>query len=354
MPDGHEATTQKEIARRLAAFTGFACEGKYDPLRQYAAPLYFVPSDTLTSETASRLGVRCEHDLFGGVVPYPFVATKTITHPLVDVASPAPTGWCAAFPRRVAKDVLDGFSAFVKDDALLAGRKLLECGPVRVKRATGIAGRGQSTVDNAGDLARALDAIDAEEMARFGAVIEQNLNDVNTYSVGQVRVADAVGTYYGTQYLTTNNHGAQVYGGSELIVVQGDCDALLALTLPENIRRAIAQACIYDDAATQCFGGFYASRRNYDVAQGLDAAGRHRSGVLEQSWRLGGASGAEIGALEAFRVEPTRHTVRAISREVYGDSPALPAHAVVYFSGIDPRVGPLTKYSWTEPYADTR
>jgi len=353
MPDGHEAITQKEIARRLAAFTGFACEGKYDPLRQYASPLYFVPSDTLTSETASRLGVRCEHDLFGGVVPYAFVATKTITHPLVDDVSPAPTGWCAAFPHRVADAVLDGFSAFAKDDALLAGRKLLQCGPVRVKRATGIAGRGQSTVDNAGDLARALDAIDAEEMARFGAVVEQNLNDVKTYSVGQIRVADTVGTYFGTQYLTTNNHGAQVYGGSELIVVQGDFDALLALTLSEDIRRAIAQARVYDAAATQCFDGFYASRRNYDVAQGLDAAGRHRSGVLEQSWRLGGASGAEIGALEAFRIEPTQHAVHAISREVYGNSPALPAHAVVYFSGIDPRVGPLTKYSWTEPYADT-
>ena len=49
-----------------------------------------------------------------------------------------------------------------------------------------------------------------------------------------------------------------------------------------------------------------------------DAVGRRRSGVLEQSWRAGGASGAEIAALEAFRADPSLPSVRAITREVYG------------------------------------
>jgi Protein of unknown function (DUF3182) len=347
-PDGHDAFTRKEIARRLAAFTGFAYEGEYDPHQSYAAPPYFVPGNTLTSDTASRLGIHDEHDLFGAVVPCAFVATKTITHPLLDAASSAPAGWSPEFPRRVADIVLDGVSVFAREDALVAGRRLLGFGPIRVKRATGIAGLGQFIVDNAADLARALDAIDAEEMARFGAVVEQNLADVATYSVGEVRVGDVVVTYYGTQHLTTNNRGVEVYGGSDLVVVQGDFDALLALALPEEIRLAIAQARAYDDAAAQCFDGLFASRRNYDVAQGLDAAGQRRSGVLEQSWRLGGASGAEICALEAFRADPSLRIVRAMSREVYGAAPVLPANATVYFSGNDPYVGPLTKYAWTE------
>ena len=347
-PDGHEASTRKEIARRLAALMGCAYDGEYDPHRQYATLPYFVPANALTSETAAWLGVSGEHDLYGGVVPEPFVATKTITHPLRDGASRAPAGWCIEFPRRVAHVVLDGFSAFAKEDALLVGRKLLAFGPVRVKRAAGIAGRGQSVESNAADLVRALDAIDAAEMARFGVVVEQNLAGVTTYSVGQVRVADAVCTYHGTQQLTTNNRGEEIYGGSDLIVVKGDFDALLALTLTEDIRLAIAQARGYDEAATRSFDGFFASRRNYDVARGLDAAGQRRSGVLEQSWRLGGASGAEIGALEAFRADSSLRTVRAISREVYGEAPVLPANAAVYFSGNDPHVGPLTKYAWTE------
>jgi hypothetical protein len=249
---------------------------------------------------------------------------------------------------------LEGFSAFATDDASVAGRSLLERGPVRVKLATGIAGLGQFVVDDGAALARVLDTIDAEEMARSGVVIEQNLVDVNTLSVGRVRAVGVVMTYVGTQSMTTNNRGQPIYGGSDITVARGDFDALLALKLSEDARLAIAQARAYDDSAMQCFEGLFASRRNYDVAQGADAAGCRRSGVLEQSWRLGGASGAEIGALEAFNADPTLRAVRAIAREVYGDSPALPADATVYFSGTDPHIGPLTKFAWTEPYADPR
>ena len=347
-PDGHEASTRKEIARRLAVVMGCAYEGEYDSLRRYATPLYFVPADTLTSDTASRLGIRDERDLYGGVVRHAFEATKAIAHPLLDAASHAPAGWCAEFPRLVAGVVLDGISVFAKEDAVRAGRQLLELGPVRVKAANGIGGRGQSIATNASDLARVVDAIDEAQIARFGFVIEQNLVDVTTYSVGQVRVADVVCTYYGTQHLTLNNRGVEIYGGSELIVQQGDFDILLASTVPEGIRLAIEQARAFDNAATRCFDGFFASRRNYDVAQGVDAAGHRRSGVLDQSWRLGGASGAEIGALEAFRADPALRAVRSSSCEVYGEAPVLPPNATVYFSGDDSHFEPLTKYAWTE------
>ncbi len=350
--DGHETSTRSEIARRLAAFTGLAYEGEYDPLKRYAKTPYFVPRDTLTSETASRIGIRNDSDLFGAVVPHPFVATKTITHPLVDDRAHSPTGWSPEFPRRVVDVVLDGFSAFAKKDALRAGCRLLKGGTVRVKPATGLAGLGQFTAKSAMELVHALDEIDAEEMGRSGVVVEQNLVDVTTYSIGQVRVADFRGAYYGTQCLTTNNHGADVYGGSDITMARGDFDALLALQLPEDVQLAIRQARAYDRAAGECFDGFYASRRNYDVAQGRDAAGRRRSGVLEQSWRLGGASSAEIVALEAFKAHPSLRTVRAIAREVYGEAPVIPANAVVYFRGLDPNVGPLTKFAWTEPHAD--
>jgi hypothetical protein len=329
-------------------FMGCTYEGEYDSLRRYAAPPYFVAADTLTSDTASHLGIRDERDLYGGVVRHAFEATKAIAHPLLDGASHAPAGWCAEFPRLVAPVVLAGFSVFAKEDALRAGRQLLELGPVRVKVANGIGGRGQSLANNGSDLAHVVDAIDDAEIARVGLVIEQNLVDVTTYSVGQVRVVDVVCTYYGTQHLTVNNRGVEVYGGSELIVLQGDFDALLASTVPEDIRLAIEQARAFDSAATRCFKGFFASRRNYDVAQGCDAAGHRRSGVLDQSWRLGGASGAEIGALEAFRADPSLRAVRATSREVYGRAPVLPPNATVYFSGDDPHVELLTKYAWTE------
>jgi hypothetical protein len=123
---------------------------------------------------------------------------------------------------------------------------------------------------------------------------------------------------------------------------------LLALGPPPEARLAIAQARAYDEAATACFPGLLASRRNYDVAQGTGSAGR-RSGVLEQSWRIGGASGAEIAALEAFHADPTLAAVRASTVEVYGACEP-PPKATVYFRGTDEDVGMITKYTLVEPH----
>jgi Protein of unknown function (DUF3182) len=209
-------------------------------------------------------------------------------------------------------------------------------------------------VADAAALAAALEAVDAAELAGYGLVLEEDLTGVTTYSVGQVRVAELVATYCGTQRLTPDNGGAAVYGGSNLVIVRGGFDALLGLDLPEEARLAVAQARAYDAAATELFPGLFASRRNYDVARGLGVGGRRPCGVLEQSWRLGGASGAEIAALEAFRAEPALQAVRASTVEIYGEGEPPPPHATVYFRGVDERVGPLTKYTLAEPYGDPR
>ena len=354
IPQGHEAATREQIARRLAGLTGFEFAGEHDPSACWTGQPYFVPGDTLTGENAARLGIHGVDDLFGGVVPADFVGTKAITHPLVSSDARAPEGWSTDFPRIVAQSVLAGYSAFTKEDALRAGRMLLERGPVRLKLASGIAGLGQWVVGDEAALARVLGDIAAQEIAASGIVIEEHLADVITHSIGHVRIAELVATYCGTQHTTTNNEGEQVYGGSELRVVRGGFNALLALDLPVEVRLAIAQARVYDDAADRCFPGFFASRRNYDVAQGTDASGRRRSGVLEQSWRIGGASSAEIGALEAFQADAALQTVRAASHEIYGDAAVPPADAVIYFHGVDPRVGALTKFTVVEAYADTR
>jgi hypothetical protein len=346
----HEARTRAGIAAKLADLKGFAFAGEYDRAARYDCPLYFVPSDALVEvDAAKALGIQGEDDLFGGVVPHRFVATKAITHPLFDVQAHAPAGWVPEFPQAVAGSVLDGFCAFTRDDAQRAGARMLDLGPVRVKRTMGIGGRGQFVVKSAGELADALAAIDDEEVSTSGVVIEENLDDVTTYSVGQVCVAELLATYCGTQRLTKNHRGLEVYGGSDLFVARGDFDALLHFPLADSVSLAIAQAREYDAAAHACFAGFFASRRNYDVMQGIDARGRQRSGVLEQSWRIGGASGAEVGALEAFRADPGLKAARAVSIEIYGESPPPPEDAFVYFRGVDPHVGPLTKYVRVEP-----
>jgi hypothetical protein len=350
----HEAKTREAVAAKLAEIKGFEFVGAHDGLHRDPRPRYFVPSDTLLRDDARRLGIRGEDDLFGGVVSRAFAATKTITHPLVDKQARAPSGWSDDFAVRVDGAVLHGYTAFNRDDAHRASARLLDHGPARLKLACGIGGHGQFVVQNGEELDRLLAEIDDAELASSGLVLEEHLDDVTTHSVGQVRVAGLVASYWGTQRTTRNNHGATVYGGSDLTVVRGGFDALRDAQLSTDAQLAVSRALAYDEAADACFAGFFASRRNYDVVEGTDAKGRRRAGVLEQSWRIGGASAAEVEALRAFRSDRTLAAVRASTREIYGDSEPAPRDPIVFFAGDDARVGRIAHYVTVEPYGDLR
>ena len=202
-------------------------------------------------------------------MPFAWVATKSITHPLID-AGRVPEGWSSEFAERVAGHVFDGYTAFDRSDAHRAGPAMLERGPLRIKRSRGIGGTGQWVVADAHAMGARLAGIDTAEIESSGVVLEENLEEVTTYSVGQIRVDATLVSYWGTQRLTRNNHGAEVYGGSDLSTIRGDFDALADTTDNPEVKLAIAGARAYDAAATECFAGFFASRRNYDVVAGTE------------------------------------------------------------------------------------
>jgi len=66
---------------------------------------------------------------------------------------------------------------------------------------------------------------------------------------------------------------------------------------------------------------------------------------------MGGASAAEVAALEAFRTNASLDVVRASTTEVYATE-SLPTDAVVYFRGVDDHAGAMSKYVRIEPYAN--
>ncbi|MBK3915951.1 DUF3182 family protein [Pseudomonas stutzeri] len=349
----HERVVHAALAERLAALLGLTYGGDYDPTRRYEAQPYLVPSGTVVGlREAQALGLCGESDLFGGVVPQAFVETKAITHPLIRPDAAAPVGWSRDFSTQVKGSVLAGYSVFSLEDARDAGRRLLHEGSVRIKPVRATGGRGQQRVDDSDALDQALFALDEQELAEYGLVLEAHLEHVTTFSVGQVRVGGRLASYYGTQRLTEDNAGNEVYGGSDLVVVDGDFEALLALDLTETTRLAVSQAQVYDEAASACYRNFFASRRNYDIAKGIDGRGQPRSGVLEQSWRIGGASSAEIAALELFRQGTGARVVRASSLEIYGRERPAPAGATILYQGQDEEVGFVTKCVVVEQYGD--
>src|SRR5690606_37047936 len=98
-----------------------------------------------------------------------------------------------------------------------------------------------------------------------------------------------------------------------------------------EVAAAVRAAIRYDRVVRGAYG-VLASRCNYDVIAGVDSRGRHHLGVLEQSWRFGGASMAEVLAMEAFAASPALSWVIAETVESYGDAPDPPG-AVVYWQG---------------------
>ncbi len=347
MRSGHELASRTAMARRLAALLGYAFAGEYDAAAAYTGHVYFVPRRTLLGDAAARLGIRGERDLFGGVVPDPFVANKSITHGVVDADAQVPPGWSHALERRLIGVVLPGYSAFRADDARRAGRRLLEHARVRIKPAHQLGGNDQSVVGDGDALDAAIDALDARELAEHGVVLEENIESPTTYSVGEVHVGDLRIAYHGTQHTTPDVRGRDVYGGSDLRIVRGTLADLLRLDLGPGVRRAVEQAAAYDRAVAEEYPGFFASRRNYDVVQGADRSGEALSGVLEQSWRIGGASPAEIAALEAFRADPALRAVRASTHESHAPVEPPPG-ADVYYRGAGADDGPMLKYSLIE------
>jgi len=340
----HERVTLSAVAEAIARIKGAKFAGLYDNAKSYSGNLFFVPDDTLMVDEASCLGICLPTDLFGAVVPFPFAKTKAITHQLVDPSADRPEGWSSAYAKMVQDVVLPGYTVFSVHDARTAAARLLSSGPIRIKEPLAAGGAGHTVAMTIDEVEAFLEAFSEAAITTHGLVVESNLRDVTTVSIGQITIDDMTIAYHGKQRLATNNAGCRVYGGSDLVCVRGGWGALARLPMPGAVRLAITQAILYEDAMRE-YPGFMVSRRNYDVAQGLDGKGRRRSGVLEASWRSGGASTAELAALREFAQDPTLHVVEASAVKLFGTGHEAPRNAVVHYRGDDPEDGPITRYT---------
>jgi hypothetical protein len=340
----HERVTLSAVAEAIARIKGAKFAGLHDHTRTYPASVFYVPDDTLMRDEALCLGVRRSTDLFGAVVPYPFAKTKAITHRLVNANANRPEGWSSSYAEMVQDVVLPGYTAFSVDDARTAAARLLSSGPIRIKEPLEAGGAGHTVATTIDEVEAFLEAFPEAAITAYGLAVESNLRDVTTLSIGQITIDDMAVAYYGTQGVATNNAGRRVYGGSALICIRGGWDALARLPMPETVRLAACQAKLYEDAM-RAYPGFMASRRNYDVAQGFDGKGRWRSGVLEASWRSGGASTAELAALGEFVQDPTLQVVEARAVKLFGSGHEPPRNALVHYRDDDPDEGPITRYT---------
>lgn len=343
----HDVATLHGIGFRVARLLGRRFMSWYRPRPGEERVPFCIPADTLVGLDDVPIGGVTVADILGGVVPFAFVASKVISHRVLHDSSAVPDGWSHALADGLDDMVLPGYSAFSIDDARIAVRQLLKQGPVRIKPAWTRGGEGQAVARTPEEAEQAIASMDADRIARDGLVVEMEVAEPVTYSVGQIECGGITAAYVGCQRQTHNRAGEEVYGGSDLWVIRGTLADLEAEVRVESLARAIRQARQFDAAVTRAYPGFVASRRNYDLISGRGSDGSEVSGVLEQSWRVGGATPAEIAALAAFTADSQCDLVRAACHEVYGEV-SLPESADIYFHGIDPIEGMLTKYSVVE------
>lgn len=290
-----------------------------DQLEDAHGQSYYLPVRTLTLEQARSLGIEGPADLYGGVVPYEFLAYKCVTHPLPQADMVRPQGWNDELSLSLRHDVLPGFSVFSAEDALRTMSLLDQAGQagIRVKLAVANAGKGQSVVYSRHELEELLALPAWKDQLAHGLVLEENLPQSHTFSVGQTQIGDLLLSYIGQQHQTLNHAGESVYGGTTLLAARGGFDQLFQLKAVERAHYLIDVALDYEKRISAAYPQFYASRRNYDVILGRNGRGEYKAGVLEHSWRCGGASVAEILALRTLQRHPERTHTHAWTRERY-------------------------------------
>ncbi|RCS25124.1 DUF3182 family protein [Phyllobacterium salinisoli] len=342
----HKIATLINLGRKLAEIKG--CPFLDAPAEfGTIAGCYYVPLETIILDTHEKpLKAFDHHDLFGGAVPHEFMATKIITHPLVAEAAQAPENWRYDFSARLKETVLDGFSVFTAKDLIQAAEILLTKGRIRIKAAQADGGHGQTVIADRQALHGFVDLLEPASLTG-GYVVEENMEHATTYSVGQVLVDHIQISYFGTQRLTTDNREEPAYGGTRLWAVQGGWSDLIGWLKDPAAARIVLSGKLYDDLAHDELG-LVASRKNYDVLVGADGVGKRKIGVLEQSWRLGGATSAELLAVEAFRRDPSLAAVQVSSFEEFGRTEPAAKADLICFAGEDPQEGPMIKYSRLE------
>jgi hypothetical protein len=294
------------IGERMASLLG----GKVCSIEDSENDRYFLPHAALTKSASEPMGIRTEDDLFGGVVEVASHRDKAILHPRVPGYEQNCIWHSSKFADLVSGAVLPGFSVFSTADAHKALRRLQAEGyTVRGKDPTRDGSGGQWAIKDEAHLSSIMASLPQKQILDHGFVLESNLETLETLSIGQIYFNGKFYSYYGNQESTTSPKGNQTYGGTTLTMMRGPFEDLARFIDDPHLSRAVEQAktvyraySVYDPLI---------SRANFDVVQGQTSNHEFLSGVVDQSLRIGGATPAEIMAIEALQRDPSIEQVTA-------------------------------------------
>src|SRR4029077_6130713 len=106
--------------------------------------------------------------------------------------------------------------------------------PIRIKEPQAAGGAGHTVATTIDEVEAFLEAFPEAAITAHGLVVESNLRDVTTASIGQITIGDMTIAYHGTQRVATNNAGCRVYGGLPPVFVRGGGEGAGGAAVPRR------------------------------------------------------------------------------------------------------------------------
>lgn len=326
---------------------------------------YYVADKTIVLEFSENQKlikdalIESEKDFFGGIVPRAYQSTKAIMHPLVSREAACPLGWSHEFSQELVdfELVLPGFTVFNIEDIRTAFKHLYDKGvyQIRLKDPLGYLGMNQFVVTSFQELEQFISdkIVDNEKLQQYGLVVEENLcpEDLKTYSVSFVTVG-----FHQVQCIGVQRFSQRLYAGTDFVIMQTgkyilpELLARVGIFNNEDAQVIIDKALLFKALLNKHIPEIKTARFNLDIVSGIASIYSNgtcelvkRFALLEQSFRVGGASAAEIWGLEYLLCHPSVDAVCASTYYRYGDE----AYQTVsgeenLYCGVDSRLGAIS------------
>ena len=326
---------------------------------------YYVADKTIVLEFTENQKlikdalIESEKDFFGGIVPRAYQSTKAIMHPLVSREAACPLGWSHEFSQELVHLdlVLPGFTVFNIEDIRTAFNHLYDKGvyQIRLKDPLGYLGMNQFIVTSFQELEQFISdkIVDNEKLEQYGLVVEENLcpEDLKIYSVSFVTVG-----FHQVQCIGVQRFSQGLYAGTDFVIMQTgkyilpELLARVGIFNNEDAQVIIDKALLFRALLNKHIPEIKTARFNLDIVSGIASIYSNgtcelvkRFALLEQSFRVGGASAAEIWGLEYLLCHPSVDAVCASTYYRYGDE----AYQTVsgeenLYCGVDSRLGSIS------------
>lgn len=303
-PDAYRGFIQERnsaIARDIAGYLGLPFKGEV--AEKSNGVDYLVPASTLSTAEARKLGVSGEHDFYGGFVDHIQQVGKSILHP--SSSRNAPEFYSHEFSEEIGGLVLPGVTTFSKAEIIrgfqsLASRNI----EARLKMPSESDGNGQSVIKSEEDLTQKLKDLDDKCLREHGIVLEQNLQDIRTISVGRAQIGSEMYSFIAHQKDGSGKQNEEINGsflGASLRVVRGGLNNLNILKdLDIDDHEAVEGAWKFD-ALYNKFMKPVSSRMSYDYLIGSDRYGARKGGITDITARLGGNCPALMVAIDKLK-----------------------------------------------------